>query len=288
VRGQARLSRRAGSVHEEPIQGLKSQATLVPRPLVDGRCHLSGSNGGGKLGEEISTDDGDAPGQFEIVQQAQNSWRVRGADIDSRQSRMGCESLGALTVSLVLVVVRNATKWLNGLVGGWTFSGVFRYSSGQPIGISANSWYAGWEYATIYANVDLSEDYGRKFNSGKFSAVNAADPNNRYFDTSGITKPDYGEFGSGPRAMSALRGFGAATEDVAIMKNFKIGETKRLQLRMEFYNLFNRHDFYNPDMDPGSATFGQIYTVGNARRIGQFGARFDFSYTLAKVRFRRG
>ncbi len=88
----------------------------------------------------------------------------------------------------------SANKWLNGLVGGWTLSGVFRYSSGQPIGIASSNWYSGWD-AVIYAN-----------------------------DTSGITNPAYGEFGAGPRAMSALRGFGTAREDVGIMKNFKIGK----------------------------------------------------------------
>ncbi len=169
----------------------------------------------------------------------------------------------------------NASKWLNGIVGGWTLSGIFRYSSGQALGIYSSNWYSGWD-AMIYANVDRSKNYSRKFDSSKFNAADVADPKNRYFDTSGITNPAYGEFGTGPRALSALRGFGAAREDVAIMKNIKIGETKRLQFRLEFYNPFNRHDFYNPESNLGSPNYGHVYTAGDYRRIGQIGVRFDF------------
>lgn len=169
----------------------------------------------------------------------------------------------------------NAGKVLNSLVGGWTLSSVFGYRSGQPLGIYSSHWYyAMW--SSIYANVNTSGDFTRKFNSDKFNPLDATAASNLYFDSSNITNPTYGEFGTGPRALSQLRNFGDAQENVGILKNFKFSEGTRLQFRMEFFNLFNRHYFYGPDMNPGSSSFGHIYTATGPARQGQFGARFEW------------
>jgi len=172
-------------------------------------------------------------------------------------------------------LLSNAGKVLNGVVGGWTLSSVFRYSSGQPMGISSSNWYYAM-YATIAANVNTNGDFSRKFDSNSFNPLDATAASNLYFDASSITNPTYGEFGTGPRALSQLRNFGTAREDVGILKNFKFSETKRLQFRFELFNVFNRHYFYGPDMNPSSASFGHVYTAAGPQRIGQLGARFEW------------
>ena len=177
----------------------------------------------------------------------------------------------------------NSGKGLNALAGGWTLSTVFHYSSGQPLGIiSSYYWYwpgwgpmPGWS-GQVYANVNQDGDFSRQFDSSQFDALNAAAASNRYFDTSNITDPAWGEFGSGPRALPQLRNFGAARENVGILKNFPITEKMRVQFRMEFFNIFNRHEFYGPDMYPASSSFGNVTSVGGSSRTGQFGARFEW------------
>lgn len=174
------------------------------------------------------------------------------------------------------VLLSNAGKVLNGLLGGWTLSGVFRYGSGQPLGIRSSNWYyAMW--STIYPNVNTNGDFSRKFKSNNFNPLDATAASSLYFDASSITNPTYGEFGTGPRALSQLRNFGVAQENLGILKNFQFSERTRLQFRMEFFNLFNRHYFYGPDMNsPSSPSFGHINTAAGPQRIGQLGARFEW------------
>ena len=47
-------------------------------------------------------------------------------------------------------------------------------------------------------------------------------------------------------------------------------------MRVEFYNLFNRHTFGNPNTDLSSPLFGYVTGVNSAPRTGQFGARFQW------------
>jgi len=51
--------------------------------------------------------------------------------------------------------------------------------------------------------------------------------------------------------VDALRGFGITSENVSLLKNTSFGHEGRykLQFRVEFYNLFNRHTFANPITD---------------------------------------
>jgi outer membrane receptor protein involved in Fe transport len=61
------------------------------------------------------------------------------------------------------------------------------------------------------------------------------------------------------------------------MKYWTLGETARLQFRMEMLNVFNRHYYQNPQTTiTNRATFGQVIsTVGLPRNI-QMGFRFQW------------
>lgn len=78
--------------------------------------------------------------------------------------------------------------------------------------------------------------------------------------------------------MNALRGFGYADEDITLMKYTSFGpEGKfKLSIRVEFYDLFNRHYFDNPNTDISSPNFGYVTGVQGASRNGQFGARLQW------------
>jgi hypothetical protein len=45
---------------------------------------------------------------------------------------------------------------------------------------------------------------------------------------------------------------------------------------VEFYNIFNRHSFANPNTNLSSPMFGFVPGVNSAPRTGQFGLRFEF------------
>ncbi len=100
----------------------------------------------------------------------------------------------------------------------------------------------------------------------------------QYFPASVAANPAYGEFGTGTSRLDALRGFGTISENVSLLKNTSFGPDGRyqLQLRLEFYNIFNRHSFVQPDTNLSSPTFGYVTGVSSTPRNGQFGLRFEF------------
>ncbi len=94
-------------------------------------------------------------------------------------------------------------------------------------------------------------------------------------------------FGNGGAYDSGLRCPGSANENASVLKNFAMGSDGQyqLQLRVEFYNLFNRHYYaingcggdQHTQVGPGTAdTFGLVTGVNDNPRTGQFGVRFTF------------
>lgn len=66
--------------------------------------------------------------------------------------------------------------------------------------------------------------------------------------------------------------------DAGLIKNIRITENSRLQLRAEAFNVLNRANFVTGNLDVGSTSFGRITASTNAYspRLMQFGARFEF------------
>jgi hypothetical protein len=84
-----------------------------------------------------------------------------------------------------------------------------------------------------------------------------------------------GEVGNMPR--NFLNGLPYINWDAGLSKNIRFSETKRLQLRMEGFNVLNHQvQFFGADLNINSDSFGRITSTYNTPRIIQFGARFDF------------
>ena len=79
-----------------------------------------------------------------------------------------------------------------------------------------------------------------------------------------------------------------ANWNAGLFRNFKIGESRRLQLRMEVFNVLNRANFFLPSggnavnsgensdvFNVNSTSFGRLTGTFDPRIV-QFGARFDF------------
>lgn len=165
---------------------------------------------------------------------------------------------------------------VNAIVGDWTLGTTLYYSTGTPLSVYSWQWYPGPAWgangvpSTVYSNVASGADLGRHFDGARFG-----DPDNPYFNPAGFTDPGYGNFGNSGPYVAGLNGFGNASENLAVYKDFKIKERMKLQIRGEFFNVFNRHHFDNPSTTLNS-TLGQVYSAGGAPRVGQLGARFEW------------
>ena len=89
-----------------------------------------------------------------------------------------------------------------------------------------------------------------------------------------VANPSLSTYGTLPR--NFLRGPGATNLDLALSKTTPLaGERLKLEIRAEFFNIFNHAEFNNPDTNISSGTFGQIITTADPRII-QLAARFSF------------
>ena len=81
-------------------------------------------------------------------------------------------------------------------------------------------------------------------------------------------------------ARSVIDGPGYFNINAALLNSIRFGDTKRLQLRAEAFNLLNNTNYSfatagEQFKNINSTTFGQITAVGNSREF-QFAMRFEF------------
>ena len=96
---------------------------------------------------------------------------------------------------------------------------------------------------------------------------------NGIFPASDFAAPTPGQEGN--EKPNRFRGPGFFDVDASLIKNTPITERVNLQLRFEFFNLFNRLNLNGVDSNLADASFGQSTAVFNPRWI-QLGARISF------------
>jgi hypothetical protein len=171
--------------------------------------------------------------------------------------------------------------WASGpkrLTQGWSLFPIISWHTGFPLDVLANlstrrtrpgpsgAGDSGLVFATLTGPITYNDPH----------RSTPGTTGNQYFNGSSFSSPSdtviTGSYGSG---RNILRGPGRTNFDVALAKATKITERTALQVRAEFFNLFNRAQFLEPDTNISSGTFGQVTTTYPARVI-QFGGRFTF------------
>lgn len=155
----------------------------------------------------------------------------------------------------------------------WQVSGISTFASGTP----SNVYY----YALDGVDRTGGGDYPQINISGNAQLPRSQRNINHMFDTSVFSAPGDNDFGNAPRDIFRLPGFN--NWDVTVFKNFPIkGEHRNLQLRWEFYNLFNHTQFSTVD-NVGWFGYGQQWndqfsrpTAARGPRTMQVSLRFKF------------
>lgn len=152
---------------------------------------------------------------------------------------------------------------------GWQLSGITRFASGFPVTMNEQDDHSllGTGAAGIGGDVDVPN-----FTPGnlEFNNPRKGDP---YFNTSLFSPEQIGQFGnSKPRF---FHGPGENNFDMALLKTFRLPESKSLEFRAEFFNVFNHTQFSLPSGNINSGTFGFV-TQAQAARIGQLGLKLSF------------
>jgi len=82
-----------------------------------------------------------------------------------------------------------------------------------------------------------------------------------WFNTLDFGNPTAGTWGDSGR--NILQGPGTKDVDFSVIKDTHISESKVLQVRAEFFNLFNTPQFNNPATTVGTGTFGTVSSAGS-------------------------
>jgi hypothetical protein len=157
------------------------------------------------------------------------------------------------------------------LVEGWRIAGDTTLQSGFPIGLSDSSddSLTCWAY-TSYGCPDRPNLVGPV---QKYNPRNNA--GNYYFSPSSFAPEVRGVLGDAGR--NFFHGPGINNFNFALFKDTKITESTKIELRFEFFNLFNHAQFTVPGIgtDINSSYFGRA-TAAADPRIVQLAAKFYF------------
>lgn len=159
-------------------------------------------------------------------------------------------------------------KWFgrNRLTKGWSLNPIFSYRSGQPLDIGAGLGIAAdqpgpsgaGDANLVRPNLVAPIEYfdPRRANGGWFNPSS--------FSTEGLeSQGNYGTLGR-----NSLRGPSRTNLDLRISKStFLYSERVRAELIGEFFNIFNRAQFRNPDLSFNSGTFGIISQTYDPRIV---------------------
>jgi hypothetical protein len=155
---------------------------------------------------------------------------------------------------------------LSRILGNWQFSGITVLQAGRPILISAPDNTGLYEFAYTNGRAD-------RLKSGKIDNATRT----QWFDTSAFRPAAPFTVPTDSLSQPDLRTPWRNAVNWSILKNNLIGERVNVQIRGEFYNVFNQPQFdvRGASTDVTNPLFGQITEGGGERNV-QLGIRIVF------------
>ncbi len=164
--------------------------------------------------------------------------------------------------------------WARDVLQGWELSGITRVSTGFPVTLSTsgdNSLQGSSPNGVNNRFLDLPDYTGASLD------INSNPRNGLlYFNPASFTDNALGTVGNAPRRY--FSGPGMFNTDLALLRDFRIKESKVLQFRLETFNIFNHTQFFGPAAVNGnvdSALFGQVANAAPPRLM-QLALKYTF------------
>jgi hypothetical protein len=152
-------------------------------------------------------------------------------------------------------VAKLQNQRLNYLIQGWEVGSVLTVQSGPPFTPVMSGNVSGADEinnATVQADTDRPNVASGTFYPGKQTPQQWVLP-------SAFRTPSAFTFGNAGR--NILRGPGLGSCDFSVLRNFRLGESAKVQFRAEMFNIFNRANFDIPQNIVNAPSFGQIFNT---------------------------
>ena len=168
-------------------------------------------------------------------------------------------------------------KAISVLFGNWVVSYIGTYSTGTPQGFSGAVGITGWNGGTNRVNVAPGDLVLGTFDRANYDYANRnAIGANKVLNTSLVTAPAAGTFGTAATRFTQFRSFASYNEDLGLQKDFRFTEKYRGQIRAQFLNALNRHSMGGIQTNITNPQFGQVTGNPGGSRSVEIGARLDF------------
>jgi len=285
--GDSRFNSLQVTLRKRMSHGLSFQAAYTLSSLFS-NLSVVGANGGSTVGQSNNPSD------------LRQQW---GRSVQYRPNRL------AINYSWDIPVGSLGNKSFAGkILKGWNVSGVTTIQDGQPMTIIDNR--AGTAYSSVSAfgasinpraqlaagktygdivnsdwTVGLDNGSTRYLNPAAFVAPNIVTIDGRIvpFTTGCVNASNVAASGCGTdygnTGVAVVQGPGQLNFDASVIKTTRVGglsENATLQLRGEFYNLFNHTQYSNPVLNVQGGNFGQITSTSVAPRLIQFALKYTF------------
>jgi hypothetical protein len=142
---------------------------------------------------------------------------------------------------------------LNAVAGGWQMSGIVTARSGSPFSVTVG------DIANVGGGSQRANIVGSPLPAGFTQTVQ------QWYSKSAFATPANYTFGN--LARNTLRGPDDKGFDFNLMKDFHLTETKYLEVRGDFFNIFNNVNFANPSGSEQAGSFMTISSAGASRQI---------------------
>lgn len=164
-----------------------------------------------------------------------------------------------------------AFRGANQLTRGWILSGITHFSTGFPVTMRENDDHSLIGNTATGPNGNSTDE--PNYTPGRLLMQTNPRHGGTYFNTALFSDEAVGQFGNTRRRF--FSGPGIDDWDMALAKDLHFTESKFLEFRFEFFNVFNHASFNTPNGLYNSGSFGAV-TSASSPRIAQVAAKFHF------------
>jgi hypothetical protein len=160
-----------------------------------------------------------------------------------------------------------SNAFVGAVLNGWTVTGFHRIQSGSPLVFTTGSDVAqngilqpNGQYALLVPGMTAKDVRRDHTSTGDMVAM--------YFNTAAfvpVNSMPRGIYGDAKRGL--IYGPGDVNTDLAVLRYVNLRSGVRVQVRGEFFNVFNHANFNNPNAVVSSTTFGRITSAAPGRVI---------------------
>jgi len=172
----------------------------------------------------------------------------------------------------------SAGGFLNALVGGWTLSGLYRWSSGYPFSILSPLW------STDYDDEGFAVLNGTRPKTGSYKVLENGVPQPNVFQDPNDAINQFRQAYPGESGQrNNLRGPGTFNIDTGLSKGWNITERQLVKFTWEVFNVTNTPRFDVGPMElsannqlSNSTAFGNFSSTLSNARVMEFALRYSF------------